>query len=183
MNILKTTKSTILQNRLTKIRIASNPRNNPYLAITRFIEMKPLQTILYLLTLAALSSCGAFHRLAGHTQVGSEEVYKKVYNPKANLKTLTYGDFLFATSVAQYDTLAQGEPPYSNILFYAKTAHPPHYDYYVLLNPPAKYTTTEEYVVKDTTLGHQHLVVLISQKAPKSDREFITQRLYREHGN
>lgn len=47
--------------------------------------MKPLQTIFALLALAALSSCGAFHGLAGHTQVGSEEVYKKVYNPKAKL--------------------------------------------------------------------------------------------------
>lgn len=142
--------------------------------------MKPLQTILILLTLAALSSCGTFHRLAKHTRVGSEEVYKKVYNPKAKLKTLTYGDFLFATSLAQYDTLAQDGPPYRNILFYAKTTHPPYYDYYVLLNPSTGYATTGQYVVKDTTLGHQHVVVLISQKAPESDRAFITRQLYIE---
>ncbi len=128
---------------------------------------------LLLTLLLAITACSSpFHKLAKHTEFGSEGGYVSVINPVAGLKSLTFGDFEFATSSREYRSLTGTKPPFRDILFYAVTREP-EYEYYVLVNPRSRQFDEGSYSIRDTQIGGKNVVVVISRHAPVNDITFI----------
>lgn len=131
--------------------------------------MKPL-ILLILLALAACSS--PFHKLAKHTEFGSEDGYVRVSNPAANIKSLTFGDFMFATNTREYRSLTDTKPPFRDILLYAQTSEP-EYEYFILLNPRSTAINEEKYSLREIQIGENIVTVAVSRHAPVNDITFI----------
>jgi hypothetical protein len=135
--------------------------------------MKPrflLLTITAFLTLTACSS--PFHKLAKNTEFGSEEGYVRVSNPAANIKSLTFGDFEFATSSREYRSLTGIKPPFKDILLYAVTREP-EYEYFILLNPRSAAVNEEKFSLREIQIGENIVTVAVSRHAPVNDITFI----------
>lgn len=131
--------------------------------------MKPL----ILLTLLALAACSSpFHKLAKHTEFGSEDGYVRVSNPAANIKSLTFGDFEFASNLSEYKSLTGSKPPFRDILLYAATRSP-EYEYFILLNPKSNRFDEDKYSIRDTDIDGNNVVIVISRHAPVNDITFI----------
>jgi hypothetical protein len=138
-----------------------------------------MNKIILLFVVVFLTNCSPFHKLANKTQFGSENGYKKVYNSAAKLKSLTFGDFSFATNNKQYKSLTQQKTAMKDILFYGITTKP-NYEYYVLLNPKSRKFDVEKFVIKDTMISKHTIVVLISKNAPARDIKFLTENIFAE---
>lgn len=131
--------------------------------------MKPL----LLLTVIALAACSSpFHKLAKQTEIGSEAGYVSVSNPAANIKSLTFGDFEFATSSHEYRSLTGTKPPFRGILLYALTREP-EYEYFILLNPRFAVINEEKYSLREIQIGENIVSVAVSLHAPVNDITFI----------
>lgn len=132
----------------------------------------------YILVFATfiLTSCSNFHHYAGKNKVGSKDGYTQVSNKKAHFNSSTFGDFKFAKSNRQFKKLTNYTPLFRDIVVYAKTQNPD-YDYYILLNPEEDFFMEKQYFKKDTIIQSNRLVLLISRKAPESDKDFIFNHL------
>lgn len=131
--------------------------------------MKPL----LLLTVIALAACSSpFHKLAKQTEIGSEAGYVSVSNPAANIKSLTFGDFEFATSSREYRSLTGTKPPFRGILLYAQTSEP-EYEYFILLNLRSTAINEEKYSLREIQIGENIVTVAVSRHAPVNDITFI----------
>lgn len=80
--------------------------------------------ILVILSVTLLTACSPFSKYAKHTELGTEEMYKLVYNEKINFRSLTFGDMNFARSSKEFKELNGSKPEFRNILFYAHTTEP-----------------------------------------------------------
>ncbi len=134
--------------------------------------------VLMFLTLGFIS-CSSFSEISNETKIGDEDGHLKIYNPKANLKSLTFGDFKFAMNQKKYKKLNKVKPNFKDILFYAKTQDPA-YEYYVLYNPKEKIISDKNYFVKDTMIGNSNIVIAISRNAPKPDIKYIMSNIAAE---
>lgn len=65
-------------------------------------------------------------------------------------------------------------------MYYARTLQPA-YKYYIQVVPKEKHYDTLKYYVKDTQIGSNRFVQLISNNAPELDVQFISNNLY-EYG-
>lgn len=131
--------------------------------------MKPL----LLLAIIALAACSSpFHKLAKQTEIGSEAGYVSVSNPAANIKSLTFGDFEFATNTREYRSLTDTKPPFRDILLYAQTSEP-EYEYFILLNPRSTAINEEKYSLREIQIGENIVTVAVSRHAPVNDITFI----------
>ena len=147
-----------------------------------FNKIKMKQIILTIILAVSLINCKTFVKISDKTEFGREDGFIKVCNPAANFKSLTYGDFKFATTKDIYKELKAEKSNIRNILFYAKTPDPS-YEYYVLLNPKNKNFNLQKYVVKDTVLSNKNFVILVSKAAPQSDIKFITSKIFEINSN
>lgn len=128
-------------------------------------------------SLLIFSSCSSFSKLSKDTKFGFGDEYPTVYNTTVGIKTLTFGDFKYALNSKEYKKLNKQNPEFKDILFYAKTPDPA-YEYYVLLNPKDKNFDHQKYSIKDTLMNGKNIVLLISNKAPSRDIEFIQRHIY-----
>lgn len=132
-----------------------------------------MKLALRLLTLLALAACSSpFHELAKHNEFGSEDGYVRVSNTGAGLKSLTFGDFDFASSPSEYKVLTGKKPPFRDILLYAVTREP-EYEYFILLNPKRSPVDGEQYSTREVQIGENTVNVAISRHAPVNDITFI----------
>ena len=138
-----------------------------------------MKKIVLLILALGFISCSSFTKVSNETKIGHEDGHVKIYNTKANLKSLTYGDFKFAMNQKQYKKLNKIKPIFKDILFYAKTKDPA-YEYYVLYNPKEKILSDENYFLKDTIIGNSNFVVAISKNAPKPDIKYIMSKIAAE---
>ena len=143
-------------------------------------NMKQITVTIILIFL--LNNCTSFAKISDKTQIGREDGYMKIYNTEANFKSLTFGDFRFATTKNNYIDLSKKKPNLKNILFYGVTSDPP-YEYFVLFNPKTKNFNTDKYIVKDTILRHNNFVILISKEAPVKDIKFLTTKIFEINPN
>ncbi|WP_313806068.1 hypothetical protein [Flavobacterium sp.] len=131
-----------------------------------------MKKLIYLLFFSFLTSCSSFSEYSKETKKGfDEEDRTMVSNEAANLKTITFGDFKFATSQKEFRKLNKQKPQFKEILFYAKTTDVP-YEYYVLHNPK-EVIKNESFTYKDTIIGNSRFVIAVSKNAPRQDSEFI----------
>ncbi|WP_300567540.1 hypothetical protein [Flavobacterium sp.] len=138
-----------------------------------------MKFIIAIILLFSIVSCSSFSSLSAETKIGSEEHHVKVYNTKADFKSLTYGDFKFAMNQKQFRKINNAKPRFKDILFYAKTIDPT-YEYYVLYNPKIKSLQNDDYIIKDTIMGNSKFVVAISKNAPKADIDYIINKIATE---
>jgi len=124
------------------------------------------------ITSIALLSCNSFHELSKTTKVGHEDSYVTVYNDDLKLVTRTFGDISLAFSKRDFKAQATGQPKFRDVLFYGSTDLPA-YEYYVLLDPMEKALVQKGYSIKDTLIGSNRVVVLVSHNAPTADKEFL----------
>jgi len=135
--------------------------------------MKKLIVLFILLTAIR---CSPFHQLAKETKIGNEGGYTSVTNSHVSLKSLTFGDFKFATNNKDYKRLKLDTNVFDNILFYAKTANPS-YDYYILMDPVDTLFNLKKYELEKTIYKSHKFILLISKDAPFGDAKFIRNNL------
>ena len=138
-----------------------------------------MKKLIALFLLITMISCSPFHQLAKETKIGIEEGYTSVTNSTINLKSLTFGDFKFATKNKDYKKIKTDSTLFDNILFYAKTVNPS-YDYYVLMDPVDTLYDLKKYELEKTIINDHKFFLLISKDAPFGDAKFIRNNLTAE---
>lgn len=138
-----------------------------------------MKNLIYFLSFAVLTACSPFTNVSRSTEFSTEEAYIKITHPAVKFKTLTFGDFKFATTKKQYRLLTKKAAACTDILFYAITQDPA-YEYYVLLNPKNKHFDTQKFAIKDTIINRNRIVLLITKTAPQSDITFISEHISSE---
>lgn len=135
-----------------------------------------MKKIITILTISAFISCSSFSKISNSSKVGEDENGRtQVTNEAAGFRSLTFGDFKFATNLKEFSKLNETKPKFNNILFYAKTTDVP-YEYYVLYNPK-KMSINNDFIYKDTIINKARFVLAISKTAPKSDAKFIMNKM------
>jgi len=129
-----------------------------------------------ILLLTLLASCSPFHKFSKHTIYESKDGYVNVSNSKAKFTSKTFGDIKFAGSKKEFCELnGNRKAKFKNILFYGKASEP-EYEYYVLINAKSNMKPIR-FFEKDTTISGNRIILLVSDKAPKNDIEFISNNL------
>lgn len=131
-----------------------------------------MKSLIILTFLLILVRCSPFHQLSKATKIGTEDGYVTVTHEPLKLKSLTFGDFKFATKNKEYKKLNQHRSSYDNVLFYARTDNPS-YDYYLLVDPVDTTFNLLDYELEKVIGQKQRLYLLISKTAPISDAMFI----------
>ena len=137
-----------------------------------------MRPFVHFITSIALLSCNSFHELSKTTKVGHDDAYVTVYNDSLKLVTRTYGDVSFAFSNKEFKALTRSSPKFSDVLFYGSTDLPT-YEYYVLVDPKDNPLAPKGYSIKDTLLGQNRIVLLVSYNAPVADKEFLFDNIRR----
>lgn len=122
-------------------------------------------------------ACSPFSPLAVATLVTQEAQYMSVSNSKADLKSLTFGDFEIARNRKELKQTGGNVKGLNNMLFYAKTSQP-EYAYCIMHEPKNLNENHSEFTFKDTLIQKQRFVLAISKKAPDRDVAFIKKHLY-----
>lgn len=119
--------------------------------------------------------CSSFSPYAKHNQFSHEEGYVKYFNEKLNLKSLTFGDFKFASSNKEFKKINPNEKPiFKNILLYAKTNNPD-YEYYIVKDViNLKSTILKSHIIN---LNDEKITFIISKKSPQYDAEMIKKNI------
>ena len=135
-----------------------------------------MKFLLSLLMTFILLSCSPFSGIAKLSLVSTDiNRQTQVTNTAAKFKSLTYGDFQFATNKKEFKLLNQQKAKFDNILIYAKTEQPK-YEYYILYNPKS-INLNDDYKYKDTIIENSRFVLAISKIAPPTDAKFISGRM------
>ena len=138
-----------------------------------------MKNIIATILIFSVISCSSFSSISEETKIGLEESHTKIYNTKADFKSLTFGDFKFAMNQKQFRKINNSKPRFKDILFYAK-ADDPVYEYYVLYNPKIKSLQNDDYILKDTIMGNSKFVLAISKNAPRPDIDYIMNKITTE---
>jgi len=118
-----------------------------------------------------LSQCTSFAKHAGKNQFLYEEEHISCVNIPNRIVSVTFGDFQYASNLRTWKKLNDTSRfPYKNVLLYAQTKNPD-YDYYLVLDTVVEGDTGYTFVPK--YVNGEYLTLIISNKAPKTDAEFI----------
>lgn len=135
-----------------------------------------MKKIVAILTFSVFISCSSFSEISKASKVGEDENGRtEITNKIAGFRSLTFGDFKFATNQKEFSKLNETKPKFNDILFYAKTTDIP-YEYYVLYNPK-KIKMDTEFIYKDTIINNSRFVLAISKYAPEPDAKYIMNKM------
>lgn len=130
-----------------------------------------------LLCACCFLACSPFSPLADATVVAPEGSFISVSNPKADVKSLTFGDFEFARNQRELKKIGGNTKGLKAIIFHAKTSQPT-YEYCIMYEPKNLNRNNPEFMYIDTLLQGKRLVLAISKSAPASDAAFIRKHIY-----
>ena len=125
------------------------------------------------LGLCLLTSCTSFSKLSQFNTI-MNDVGFTFRNTKVGAEAKFYGDFKLANSMKDFRKLNEEKPKFKYIILYGKTYVPPIYDVYITEGFAEK---QEGYSIHDTLIKDRIINFIISDLAPRYDKEFLLNEL------
>lgn len=132
---------------------------------------------LIVLSAIFLVGCSSFDKSSRLNKFGKDdEGYNSFTNSELNLKSLSFGDIMFASNLQEFKKLNPSKKPdFKNIVVYGKAIYDPIYDYYLLSKNDL--SKNDNYITVDSTITNKRLLIKISKNIPKEDYKFIIEHI------
>lgn len=127
------------------------------------------------LIITIFNSCSSYSKLSKQNKFATDDGFVVYSNETLNMRSVTLGDFKFASTSKEFRRMNKQRPLFKNILLYAKTITHPEYEYYQLLN--ASHINNPGFVFRATTIDKNKIMLAISKHAPQQDIELIASKI------
>lgn len=134
---------------------------------------------LIILSVIFLVGCSSFDKSSRLNKFGKDEEgggYNAFTNSELNIKSLSFGDIMFASNLQEFKKLSPNKKPaFKNVIVYGKAIYEPIYDYYILSKEDL--SKNNNYITVDSTITNKRLLIKFSKNIPKEDYKFILKNI------